>query len=127
MTGVSRQPPPGGGPPEPLPTTTPSQPTMTPERTGDGHPETPCRMRSFEEIMNEEKKNRNILIVKITKIVTIVNGKEVKDKNLFMEDIGELFFEVMKVKVDDCAGLSLTTSRYDTKQINLKPSIIYGL
>ena len=29
----------------------------------------------------------------------------------------------MKVKVDDCAGLSLTTSRYDTKQINLKPSI----
>ena len=36
-------------------------------------------MYSFEEILAEEKQNRNILIVKITKIVTIVNGDEVKE------------------------------------------------
>jgi hypothetical protein len=122
MAGDNHLPPPGGGPLQQQPAST-SQPTMTPERTGDGSTDTPCRMRSFEEIVAAEKKSRNILTVKMTKIVKFVDGKEVKDKNLFMEDVGELIFDIMKVNVDDCAGLSLTTSRYDTKEINLKPGI----
>ena len=120
--GDTGEPPPGGGLHDTsgnllAPTTT------TPERSGGGLGETPRRMRNFEEILAEEKKNRNILIVKLTKIVTIENGEEVKEKSLFMEDVGELLFEVIKLKVEDCAGLSLSTSRYDTKEINLKPGI----
>ena len=98
-----------------------NQSTTTSEKSGGGTDSGPCRMRSFEEIIAHEKKNRNILIVKLSKIVTFVNGKEVKEKNLGMEEMGELMFEVIKLKIEDCAGLSLSTSRYDTKEINLKP------
>ena len=128
MPGDHQTPPPGGGPgggpPQHQPQlATTSLPTMTPERTGDGATDTPCRMRTFEEIIAQEKKRRNILTVKMTKIVKFFDGKEVKDKNLTMEDIGEFIFDILKVKIDECAGLSLSTSRYDTKEINLKPGI----
>ena len=118
--GDTGQPPPGD-PPNLHPTPAPTQSTTTPEKTGGGPEATPCRMRSFEEIVADEKKNRNILIVKLVKIVTIVNGKEEKEKNLTMEDVGELLFDVVKLKVEECDGLSLSTSRYDTKEIKLKP------
>ena len=68
----------------------PPQTTMTPVRTGDGSEGSPCRMRTFDEIIADEKKNRNILIVKLIKIVKIVNGKEEKEKSLLIEDVGEL-------------------------------------
>ena len=80
-------------------------------------------MRSFEEIVAEEKKDRNILTVRLSKVVKIVNGKEEKAKNLTMEDMGEFLFDIVKLKVQDCAGLSLSTDRYDTKEIKLKPGI----
>ena len=80
-------------------------------------------MRSFEEIIADEKKNRNTLIVKLIKIVKFEDGKEVRAPSLIMEDIGELFFEVVKLEVNDCAGISLSTQRYDTKKINLKPGV----
>ena len=63
-----------------------------------------------------------MLIVKLTKIVNYVDGAEVKPVSLNMEDIGELF-DVIKVKAEDCAGLALTTNRYDTKEINLKKDV----
>ena len=31
--------------------------------------------------------------------------------------------DVVKLDVEDCAGLSLSTNRYDTKEINLKPGV----
>ena len=80
-------------------------------------------MKTFEEIINEEKKNRNMLIVKMTKIVKFVNGKEERPMNLTTEDLGEFLFDVVKLKVEHCAGLSLTTQRYDTKEIKLKPNV----
>ena len=112
-----------GGGPKHQPHDASSKPSTTPVQTGGGPSSTTPRMRSFEEIVADEKKNRNILVVKINKIIKIVDGKEVKEKSLHMEDVGELLFEVIKLKVSDCAGLSLSTSRYDTKAINLKPGV----
>jgi hypothetical protein len=75
--------PPGGQQqlqPQPVNPLASPQITMTPERSGDGSEGAPCRMRSFDEIIADEKKNRNTLTVKLLKIVKIVNGKEVKEK-----------------------------------------------
>ena len=58
MPGSTGQPPPGGGPVQGQPTSPKS--STTPEKLGGATNDTPCRMRSFEEILAEEKKNRNI-------------------------------------------------------------------
>lgn len=105
-------------PPEPS-----SQQSTTPAQAGGGPDNLPRRMRTFEEIINEEKQDRNILIVKLTKIVKFVDGKEEKPMNLSMEDMGEFFFEVVKLQHEHCAGLSLSTQRYDTKEIKLKSHV----
>ena len=78
-------PPPGGGPGN-LANQLPQQ-TTTPDVTGGGH-DLPRKMRTFEEIMSDEKKNRNILTVKLTKIVKFVDGKEMRPPSLNIEDIG---------------------------------------
>ena len=120
-TTMGEEPPPGGGPPSL--DTQHIQQTTTPEQTGGGNDNLPRKMRTFEEIMSDEKKNRNILTLTLTKIVKYEAGKEVRAPSLTMEDIGEFVFDVMKLKMEDCAGLSLTTQRYDTKLIHLKPGI----
>ena len=79
---------------------------MTPVQTGDD-PTLPRRMRTFEEIMCEERQNRNILTVTLTKIVKYVDGKEERPASLTLEDIGEFIFDVVKLDVEDSAGISL--------------------
>ena len=96
--------------------------TMTPAQAGGGSNQ-PCRMRSFKEIIEDEKKNRNILTIKLSKIVNFVDGSEERPPSLNMEDIGELIFDVIKLKVEDTSGVSLNTNRYDTKEIKLKPGV----
>ena len=115
------EPPPGGGPNKLADLST--KQSTTPEQSGGGQEPLPRKMRSFEEIIADEKKNQNTLIVKLIKIVKFEDGKEVRAPSLIMEDIGELFFEVLKLEVNDCAGISLSTQRYDTKEINLKPGV----
>ena len=110
------QPPPGGG------QHSQPHPAMTPDMSRGGTT-LPRRMRSFEEIMNEAKQNRNILVVTVTKIVKFENGKEERPANLSMEDVGTLLFDIIKLDVKDALGVSLTTNRYDTKEINLKPDV----
>ena len=114
--GTKKESPPGGGGSS---GSSHSSSTTTPKKLGGGSDGNPCRMRTFEEITADEKKNRNILIVKLTKIETTVKGEEVKE----CEDVGGLLFDVVQLKVEDCAGISLSTNRYDTKEINLKPSV----
>ena len=80
-------------------------------------------MRSFEEIIEDEKKNRNILTIKLSKIVNFVDGREERPPSLNLEDIGEIIFDVIKLNVEDTNGLSLNTNRYDTKEIKLKPGV----
>ena len=118
---MGEQPPPGGGAKDSPP---PSNPlSTTPVQSGGGQDNVPRKMRTFEEIVAEEKKNRNILTVKLTKIVKYVDGKEERPASLTMEDIGEFIFDVVKLEINDCSGISLSTQRYDTKEINLKPNV----
>ena len=78
-------------------------------------------MRTFEEIMSDQKKNRNILTLTLTKIVNYEAGKEVRAPSLTLEDMGDFVFDVLKLQMEDCSGLYLSTQRYDTKLIHLKP------
>ena len=116
---MGEEPPPGGGPPSEA--TLNVQQTMTPEQTGGGIDNLPRKMRTFEEIMSDEKKNRNILTLTLTKIVKYEAGKEVRAPSLTLEDMGDFVFDVLKLQMEDCSGLSLSTQRYDTKLIHLKP------
>ena len=58
----------------------------------------PANMRSFAEIMEQEKKNRNILEIKTIKI----RSEEASPPDLKAEDIGELLFDILKVNPADC-------------------------
>ena len=85
-----------------------------------GSQEGPKKMRSFAEILADEKKNRNILEIKLTKIC---DDDQEKPENLSLERIGELLFEVIKLKAEDCERVALVTSRYDTKEVKLKQGV----
>ena len=61
-------------------------------------------MRTFAQIIADEKESRNILEIKLTKKVG--NDLEIqrKPENLSLESIGELLFDVIKLKAEDCEG-----------------------
>ena len=80
----------------------------------------PKRMRTFAEILADEKENRNILEIKLTKVH---DDNQVKADNLSLERIGELLFDVIMLKPEECERVALVTSRYDTKEVKLKPGI----
>ena len=73
------EPPPGGGHVEGTanPANQNLQQPTTPEQSGGGHDNLTRKMRTFEEIIEDEKKNRNTLTLKLTKIVKYEDGKEV--------------------------------------------------
>ena len=115
------QPPPGVGPPQnTFPPHNTLSNTMTPANGGDSSDKIPPRMRNFAEILNDEQHHRNILEVKLTRKSETVNGELIKSKTLTEADISELFFDIIKLKIDDCEGIALRTYRYDTKEIKLK-------
>ena len=98
--------------------------TMTPAVGRDSEQSQPCKMRSFAEIMNEEKLHRNILEVKLIRTsVKNNNGETVKAPTLNETDLSEFFFDVIKLKIEDCLGIALRTHRYDTKEIKLKRGV----
>ena len=51
------------------------------------------------------------------------NGKTVKAPTLYETDLSEFFFDVIKLKIEDCLGIALRTHRYDTKEIKLKRGV----
>ena len=83
----------------------------------------PKQMRTFAQIIADEKESRNILEIKLTKKV----GNDVENprrpENLSLESIGELLFDVIKLKAEDCERVALVTNRYDTKEVKLKPGV----
>ena len=40
-----------------------------------------------------------------------------------VEDVSVLIFDVIKLNPNDCLGVALKTSRYDTKEVKLRPEV----
>ena len=95
--------------------------TVTSAKVEDSQPEKKI-MRTFQQILAEEKGNRNILEIKLKKLnVTNEDGTQGKAKYLSIDEVSVLIFDVLKINPDDCQGVALYTSRYDTKEVKLKP------
>ena len=120
---------PGGGPQHlgssiTVPSTNPNLSSMTPASGGDRDASYPGRLRNFAEILSEEQHHRNILEVKLVRTSTTNDaGEVVKAKTLTEVDLSEFFFDILKLKVEDCLGIALRTHRYDTKEIKLKKGV----
>lgn len=80
-----------------------------------------AKLRSFAQIIAEEAENRNIL--KMTKQQISEDGETKLAQHLTIEDVSVLVFDAMKLKPEQCLGIALSTSRYDTKEANLKPGV----
>ena len=80
-------------------------------------------MRTFAQILADEKENRNILEIKLTKKYIGEEGAQMKAEHLSLERIGELMFDVIKLKASDCQRVAIVTNRYDTKEVMLKHGV----
>ena len=50
-------------------------------------------------------------------------GVMAKPKHISFEDVSVLIFDVIGVKPEHCASVALSTARYDTKEVKLKPGV----
>ena len=129
--GDTGQPPPGGGKES---TNLSNQPISGPTSTtsawagGAGPAGHARKQRSFAEIISEERKNRNILEITLTKIQTTdpTTGRIHTRKNLSFDEIGTFLFEILKIKPSDCLRFNFTSGRYDTREVMFKPGIDLG-
>ena len=104
MLGDTGQPPPGVGPPQLTPPSLhPEQKTVTSAWALGGVSGGTNNMRTFSQILEEEKLNRNILEIHLTKTSWLNDqGKIEKPKNLTFDDIGEFIFDILKVSPSTC-------------------------
>ena len=127
MLGDTGQPPPGGGAvishPSSPPTLIPDQRTVTPSAwAGDSVSGGSTITRTFEQILEDEKKKRNILEIQLIKNdVTNPDGSVGKARNLTYKDMGELLFDILQINPDDCLTFNFNTGRYDHRVIKFKP------
>ena len=101
MLGDTGQPPPGGGALRAShpssPTHIPDQRTVTPSAWA-GDSVSGGSTVTFEQILEDEKKQRNILEIQLIKNdVTNHDGSVGKARNLTFEDIGELLFDILEI------------------------------
>ena len=92
--------------------------TVTPPGVGDSAPK---QMRNFKQILAEAKENRNILELKLTKLMVDQDGVMGKAKHISFEDVSVLIFDVIGVKPEHCLGVvcayySYRTFSADTRQ-----------
>ena len=86
--------------------------------------EATTKPRSFEEILSEEIKSRNILEIHLKKSITYdENNKEDKPKNITFDQLSDFIFGTLKIRPQDCLGIDYTTGRYDTREVQLKPEV----
>ena len=79
-------------------------------------------MRSFAQILEDEKKNRNILEIYL-KNKPNEDPDSPKPRSLTFDDLGELIFDVLKIDPKDCVSFDYNTGRYDTRQIKFKAGV----
>ena len=81
-------------------------------------------MRSFAQIVEDEKRDRNILEISIQKPKPSDDDPEAaRIKPITFDDLGELIFDVLKINASDCLSFDYNTGRYDCRQIKFKPGI----
>ena len=98
--------------------------TTTPAWAGGGPTDRTPRLRSFAEIMADQKINRNILeIILKKKSTTDSDGNIVSPKNLNFDDLGTFLFDVLKIKAEECLRFNYTLGRYDTREVMFKPGV----
>ena len=84
----------------------------------------PRKQRSFAEIMADQKSNRNILELILTKIPKADStGNVTKHRNLTYDEIGSFLFDTLKIPHTDCLRFNYTTGRYDTREVMFKPEV----
>ena len=82
------------------------------------------KLRSFAEIIAEEKSNRNIIQIHLKKITEVQeNGDSIKPRSLNFDDLGELIFDILGINYDDCLSFNFSSGRYDTREVKIKPGI----
>ena len=96
--------------------------TVTPSRMGDSC-KTVKKMRTFQEILAEENDKRNIVEIKLEKVMVDNGGVMEKAKSISPEDVSILIFDKIGFKPEDCFGVALSTTRYDTKEVKLKAGV----
>ena len=95
--------------------------TVTPLRLG-GSSEA-VKLSTYEQIIAEEKENRNILEIKITRLQIDENRVMKPAKPLSADDVSVLIFDMIGVNPQECLGVALYTNRFDTKEVNMKPGV----
>lgn len=80
------------------------------------------KMRSFEEIIADATANRNIMEIHLKKNLDEENPN-VKPANLTFDQIGELLFDHLKIKSEDCLRFNFSSYRYDRREVILKPNV----
>lgn len=109
--------------PQPTTLPVPDQRTATPAWAG-GSVTGGITTRSFAQILEDEKKDRNILEIQLNcNTITSESGSQSKAKNLTYEDIGELLFDILEINPEDCISFNFNTGRYDQREIKFKPKI----
>ena len=82
----------------------------------------PVKMRSFEEILAEASANRNILEIHLKKNISN-DEQRTKPANLTFDQLGDLIFDHLQIKKEDCLRFNFSTPRYDTREVVLKPGV----
>ena len=80
------------------------------------------KMRSFEEIIADASANRNILEIHLKKNLNEENPS-IKPANLTFDQIGELLFDLLKIKSEDCLRFNFSSYRYDRREVTMKPNV----
>ena len=120
----------GGGTRPPDLTTSPPSPhhqtSLTYAKALGGTSGGSNNLMKYAEIVAKQRAERNVLEVKMKKILTpsSVTGEAPKSpKSLTMDEISELIFDVLGIKFEECIGVDYWTGRYDTKEILMKPEV----
>ena len=80
-------------------------------------------MRTYEQIIAEEKENRNILEIKITRLQIDEDGVMKPAKALSVDVVSVLIFDVIGVNPQECLGVARYTNRFNIKEVKLKPGV----
>ena len=71
-----------------------------------------------------KKKNRNILELKIIKILTQnENGEPQRPRSLTFEELGEFLFDELNINSEDLIAVNLNTGRYDQREVKFRPGV----